>query len=87
MLLQSLSPTPAELDQIVIITPRGSFTISITTKKYPFSAKFGTHMRASFHLIVSDPPPPGSEGQETGVIAPAPENARKKFEGHGRSRL
>jgi hypothetical protein len=27
-----------------------------------------------------------SEGQETGTIAPAPENARKKIEGHGRSR-
>jgi hypothetical protein len=27
-----------------------------------------------------------SEGQETGAIAPAPENARKKFEGRGRLR-
>jgi hypothetical protein len=29
---------------------------------------------------------PTSEGQETDAIAPAPENARKKFEGRGRSR-
>jgi hypothetical protein len=28
-----------------------------------------------------------SEGQETGAIAPAPENACKKFEGRGRSSL
>jgi hypothetical protein len=27
-----------------------------------------------------------SEGQETDAIAPAPENAHKKFEGRGRSR-
>jgi hypothetical protein len=27
-----------------------------------------------------------SEGQETGAIVPAPENARKKFEGRGRLR-
>jgi hypothetical protein len=27
-----------------------------------------------------------SEGQETGAIAPAPENARKKIEGRGLSR-
>jgi hypothetical protein len=27
-----------------------------------------------------------SEGQETGAIEPAPENARKKFEGRGRLR-
>jgi hypothetical protein len=30
--------------------------------------------------------PDCSEGQEMGVIAPAPENARKKIEGRGRSR-
>jgi hypothetical protein len=39
---------------------------------------FSTHQRVTF--------PYNSEGQETGAIAPVPENARKKIGRRGRSR-